>query len=182
MKVSMSKAAKLAGIQRSTLYRHIEEKGISVIKEEGQHPKIDVSELIRVYGDQIKIDAAEPKNKTKNENRSIVSDDTKNDTLSDKVRIAELEAQLRGYEKIEKKLEDEIEYLRDQLQEEKTERKQVQAVLTDQRKKSEDQIKSNSNKEELLTQTVRKLQHNNKVIMRKLQEQDNKTLWKKIFG
>jgi transcriptional regulator of acetoin/glycerol metabolism len=35
MKVSISQAAKMAGVQRSTFYRHIDEKGIS-LEDKGQ--------------------------------------------------------------------------------------------------------------------------------------------------
>ena len=56
MKVSISKAADMVGITRATLYRHIEKKGISVAKDADDNPKIDVAELIRVYGDRVKPD------------------------------------------------------------------------------------------------------------------------------
>ena len=55
MKVSISKAASMVGITRATLYRHIKKKDISVHKDEDGNPKIDVSELIRVYGDQVRV-------------------------------------------------------------------------------------------------------------------------------
>ena len=55
MKVTITKAAKLAGVTRGTFYTHIEKKGITVEKDEEGKPRIDVSELIRVYGDNIKI-------------------------------------------------------------------------------------------------------------------------------
>ena len=54
MQVSISKAAEMVGITRATLYRHIEKKGISVDKDEEGNPKIDVSELIRIYGHRVK--------------------------------------------------------------------------------------------------------------------------------
>jgi hypothetical protein len=56
MQVTISKAADMIGITRATLYRHIEKKGISVVKDDDDNPKIDVSELIRVYGSKVKID------------------------------------------------------------------------------------------------------------------------------
>ncbi len=59
MKYSISKAAKIAGITRKTLYKHIEKKPISVEKDDNGRPIIDASELIRVYGDKCKFDTEE---------------------------------------------------------------------------------------------------------------------------
>lgn len=50
--VSISKAAKLAGIARSNLYETYIKKGIlSLSKDEQGKPKIDTAELIRVFGE-----------------------------------------------------------------------------------------------------------------------------------
>ena len=50
-KVSISAAANLAGVSRSTLYRTYIEKGlISVSKDQKGKPCIDTSELLRVFG------------------------------------------------------------------------------------------------------------------------------------
>lgn len=46
MKVKKNLAAKMAKVGRTTFYRHLDEKGISVDAD----GRIDVSELIRVYG------------------------------------------------------------------------------------------------------------------------------------
>lgn len=54
MKVNISQAAEMAGVTRATLYRHIEKKGISVEKDDDNNPRIDVSELVRVYGDKLR--------------------------------------------------------------------------------------------------------------------------------
>lgn len=49
--VSISKAAKLAGIARSNLYETYINKGvISLSKDEKGRPKIDTAELLRVFG------------------------------------------------------------------------------------------------------------------------------------
>ncbi len=50
-KVSISAAAKLAGVSRSTLYRSYIDKGkISLSKDQRDNPCIDTSELLRVFG------------------------------------------------------------------------------------------------------------------------------------
>ena len=195
--VSLSQAAKMVGIQRSTLYRHIEEKPISVMKEEGAHPKIDISELIRVYGDKVKL-PNNNKSKSNNEeidNRPIVSDNTKNDTIQDRIRINTLETQLESQIKHERNLEDQIEYLKDQLKEEKEERKKATAMLTDQREKSDkvsDWDKSMkameariSNQEQTAKEEkelAQKILRQNQILKKKLEEEKNKSFWKKLFG
>lgn len=49
-KVNISEAARLAGVSRSTFYRHIETKGISTSKDREGNPTVETSELVRVYG------------------------------------------------------------------------------------------------------------------------------------
>lgn len=50
-KVSISQAAKLAGVSRTTLYEHYINKGrISVEKDHQDRPQIDTTEILRVFG------------------------------------------------------------------------------------------------------------------------------------
>lgn len=50
-KVSITAAAKLAGVSRSTLYRSYIDKGLlSISKDQQNKPCIDTSELLRVFG------------------------------------------------------------------------------------------------------------------------------------
>ena len=74
MKVSITKAAKMVGVQRSTFYRHVKEKGISLEDTDTKRPKVDVSELVRVYGDQLKtIEQVEQKKQhNKNDNDTVM--------------------------------------------------------------------------------------------------------------
>lgn len=64
MQVSISKASEMAGVTRATFYRHIDKKGISVVKDDEGNPKVDVSELIRVYGHKIKTVSEDTSNNT----------------------------------------------------------------------------------------------------------------------
>ncbi|WP_312283754.1 hypothetical protein [Candidatus Igneacidithiobacillus taiwanensis] len=50
-KLTITEAAKVAGISRMTLYKHIKNGLISVEKDQFGKPGIDTSELIRVFGD-----------------------------------------------------------------------------------------------------------------------------------
>ena len=58
MKYSISEAARIVGVTRKTLYKHIEKKPISTEKDDNDRPVIDASELMRVYGDQCNFDRA----------------------------------------------------------------------------------------------------------------------------
>jgi len=53
MLVNKSKAAELAGVSRRTFYNHISKKGISTTVDKDGVEKIDVSELQRIYGQEI---------------------------------------------------------------------------------------------------------------------------------
>ena len=54
MKVNITQASKMVGHTRATMYAHIQKKGITTTEDENGNPLIDVSELIRVYGDKLK--------------------------------------------------------------------------------------------------------------------------------
>lgn len=53
-KVSVVEAAKMAGVARATFYRHITEKKISTAQDDKGNTVIDISELVRVYGNKLK--------------------------------------------------------------------------------------------------------------------------------
>tara|TARA_B100001989_G_C24550737_1_gene474442 strand:+ start:2668 stop:3165 length:498 start_codon:yes stop_codon:yes gene_type:complete len=131
MKVSLSKAASMAGITRQTLYRHIEEKGITVEDKDTKRPKIDVSELIRVYGDKVKPDIAQDK-KSDAPKASAPVQSAEIEKLREKLKILEEE---RDRER--RQLTDHIEHLQTTLNKEQDMVNRVTAQLTDQRGDSE---------------------------------------------
>lgn len=49
--VNISEAARLAGVSRQTLYKRYITPGVISVVKDGDAPAIDVSELIRVFGD-----------------------------------------------------------------------------------------------------------------------------------
>ncbi len=131
MQVSLSEAAKMAGITRSTLYAHIREKGITVIDADTKRPKIDVSELIRVYGDKVRpLSEIEAQNTAKKSNSL-----DRPDTLA--VEIAVLRERLKTSEverdRERRQLSDQIENLQELLKKEQEVVGKVTAQLTDQR-------------------------------------------------
>lgn len=133
MKVSISTAAKMVGIERSTLYRHIEEKSISVEDKDSKRPKIDVSELIRVYGDKVKT-----LEQLKTEQPEKVSHTTSSDTsIQEKIELETLKERLKNFEQLhsteKKRLEEQIEMLKEVIESERQEKRAATALLTDQR-------------------------------------------------
>jgi len=53
-KVSVVEASKMAGVSRATFYRHITEKKISTAQDDKGNTVIDISELLRVYGNKLR--------------------------------------------------------------------------------------------------------------------------------
>lgn len=49
-RLNLTQAAKAAGVTRRTLYNHISQGKVTASRDEKNNPVIDVSELIRVYG------------------------------------------------------------------------------------------------------------------------------------
>ena len=64
--VSKSKAAKLAGVSRPTMYRYIKNGKVSVTKNKDGSEGVDTSELMRVFGelkdDSVKSDTSASRN------------------------------------------------------------------------------------------------------------------------
>lgn len=132
MQVSLSEAAKMVGITRSTLYAHIREKGISVIDAKTKRPKIDVSELVRVYGDKVTpLDqiTASRASKTAEGEQNLA---TEMAVLRERLKTAELER-----ERERRQLSEQIENLQEMLKKEQEVVGKVTAQLTDQRTSAE---------------------------------------------
>lgn len=109
MQVTISKAAEMIGITRATLYRHIEKKGISVHQDEEGNPKIDVSELIRVYGSRIKVTDDTSENNADNTPKTIQTKhaDTHSDASSIGVELEVLRERVKHLEESKNKSEEE---------------------------------------------------------------------------
>ncbi len=158
MRVSISKAADMVGITRATLYRHIDKKGITVLKDEDDNPKIDVSELIRVYGDKVRevpertpnTAESNPGQATLKHSFSVPESHTKpnpNSSSSVQVEIEVLRERIRRYEaekgstetereRERRQLMEQIEHLQSSLAQSQEQQKRLTLLLTDQRDKT----------------------------------------------
>lgn len=116
--VSISKAAKLAGISRQWLYDEYMDKGtISVNRTNPKRPKIDTAELMRVFG-SLQDDSANDDNSLHQltQEKSVVYSDVLNGTVKELTgRISMLEVEKAAASK-------EVELLRDQISDLRTDR------------------------------------------------------------
>ena len=103
-KVSISEAIRMAGISRSHFYKKYVNTGLISISIEDEKKLIDVSELIRVFGN-IQLD-----------NNIKTGEDTSNTTAKDKV-ISLLEQQLADFKNREREAKDREEWLQKQIDE-----------------------------------------------------------------
>lgn len=114
---TMTEAAKIIGIGRTTFYDHIEKRGISIIGADTKSPKVDASELIRAYPDkELNFDAIKDAPAIKADDAAGVSDVSGGvGQVSESVQ-REIEA-LRSERERERRIyEDQIDHLKDTLQ------------------------------------------------------------------
>lgn len=114
-KVNLTQGAKLAGVSRSTLNRHIKEGRVSKVFEADGKPCVDTSELQRVYG--------ELSHGTSSQVVPIEQHRAPSNTHEKDIKIATLEAELNAANKrLEEVCEDRDEW-----------RVQAKSLLSDQR-------------------------------------------------
>ncbi|MEO1263599.1 MAG: hypothetical protein AAFZ15_32605 [Bacteroidota bacterium] len=166
MKLSITKAAELAGVSRTTLYNDINSGKLSYDIQGKKRKVIDVAELERVYGTLEQPENTES-SKTVNPEQKLttytsMSSETELEVLKEKLSTLENE---RKRER--EKLVDEIEHLRNRLEKTDNERTRLTAVLTDQRAGQGADDKERNQKMENLEAIVLKLQkQNNQFLVR----------------
>lgn len=133
MKVNKKLAAQMVNIGRTTFYRHITEKPISV----DANGQIDVSELIRVYGSE---NVKTPEQLKQPKNKSSEHDGTQKDT-SLEAEVARLKSELekinleRNRERSQ--LTEQIENLQSSLKQSMEQNGNLTRLLTDGRAQEE---------------------------------------------
>ncbi len=156
MKVTKKDAADMAGVGRTTFYRHIEEKKISVDSD----GRIDVAELSRVYGNIMTLEQAKAANRS---NREPVPS---NQDLSLELEVKNLRETLETLN-LERKRErdqytDQIEHLKNSLEKSMNQNEGLTRLLTDERSKEEklsDQNELEKNKKlDAVLQAIQNLQ------------------------
>ncbi len=197
MKYSISESARIVGITRKTLYKHIDKKPISTEKDNNGKPVIDASELIRVYGDQCKFNITDVNKDTEKGTQKSSSVST-SDSIEMAVTKKELELLKSQMASEKDSLEEQIDYLRKKLDESTSESRKLTALITDQSQdnKADDWQKSLkmleqriSNQEESAKVKQDKAEKENKILRDNLEkekealaEEQGKGFWKRLLG
>jgi len=184
----------MVGVTRATFYRHIEKKGITVGEDADGNPQVDVSELIRVYGDRVKADTNSEQSRT-----DLNAQAKQVETVLDTAEIAALKKQVELLELSQKRereiLEGQIEHLKETLEKSQESQSRLTILLEDKSKKEEgeEQWKSSmnaleariANQEEAAQQDKLRAQRaikQNRALKKALEQEQNKTFWQKLFG
>jgi hypothetical protein len=93
--VTISEAARRVGIARSTLLRHIKNGKISKVVGKDGKPRLDTSELLRVYGDLKTSDTGDTSD-TLHQNYGMLQTDTGDRYTEKDIEIATLRAELKA--------------------------------------------------------------------------------------
>lgn len=207
MKYSISEAARIVGVTRKTLYKHIEKRQISIEKDDNERPVIDASELIRVYGDQCRFDAASPSagdtELPTEEGRPYTDVDTlrsgaSGDTVETAVLRKELEMLQKQIRAEKDGYEEQIDYLRTKLDDALGETRKLTALLTDQSttrrndgagegwdktlKALENRIANQEQSAKNEKEERQKILRQNHALKKALEAEKSKTLWQRLFG
>lgn len=194
--LSMSEAAQMVGLTRPTFYRKVDELGIS-INEDGGKKRVDVSELIRVFGNDFKMNS-EPSNTSKN----MSMDNATNNNVDLDTRVAILEAELKMERELRDEIKDEVAYFKEQVALEKEEKKKITLLLEDHRVKEsrgeaweksiraleqrianqEKAAKEREEKEQKLLDENRRIKQAYSKQKKAFEEEKSKSMWQKLFG
>jgi len=130
MRVNKKQAAQMVGIGRTTFYKHIKSKAISVDSK----GRIDVSELIRVYGNE-NIRTLEQASKEKSEHSSTQKSVRLNEDLAH--LKSEMDTIKKERQREREQLEEQISNLRQTLDKAMSNNDNLTRLITDQRKTEE---------------------------------------------
>lgn len=202
MKYTVIEAAKIAGISRQTIYRHIDKKPISTEKDDEGNIFIDASELLRIYGDKLNFDVTNTKTDNKENNEKLQTVTSSNSTDGIKIIEERLNSASKQIEMLETQMQREREMLEDQIGTlrsalEKSQETQSKTVmlLEDKTSKNEKSAEWKSTlealEERISNQEVghkeqeleaEKMRKQNKALQKALTEEKSKGFLKRLFG
>lgn len=190
--LSMSEAAEMVGLTRPTFYRKVEELGISTTDKDGKK-KVEVSELIRVFGSEVKMNRGEVSKKSADAVQTKLP--VSNDTKDLEIRIARLEADLEAEKKLRHEAKESIEYFKGQVALEKEEKNKITLLLEDHNKKQDDaqdlskamaalesRIANQETKAKEEQERAQKILRQNQALKKALEAEKTKSFWQKLFG
>lgn len=203
MDVSISQAAKMAGVTRATFYRHIDKKGISVSKDDEGNPKVNVSELIRVYGDKIQhVKQSDTGRNTSNDAGLNTPKQVEGNTPVSAVQPLELLEEQNAFLKQElEKANQYHEELREDLNDQKEQNKRITLLLENHSKEKgasddwrqsikelekrivnqEQEVKANKAQAERYLKAALKFKKERNDAEEKYEVEKSKSVWQKLF-
>jgi hypothetical protein len=201
MKISMEQAAYIIGKTKKTIYNHKDRNKFSYEQDDEGRTVIDISELMRVYGSTPAItERIEELQNGDEESVGVITQNytekkpkKTNDNLEDKMIIVKLEAELEKEKALKSRVEDDVDYFKTAL-EKAQETAQKVTMLLENKKDSgagewEKSLKALENRlanqEKVSKETAEKEQkiiRQNRALKKALDEERNKSFFKKIFG
>ena len=200
--LSMSEAAEMVGLTRPTFYRKVEELGISIVEDNGKK-RVDVSELIRVFGTDVKINKERKEEVSKTSNNTSTDKKSRTEDGEDiRVKLAVLESELERERKLREEIKDEVEYFKEQVALEKEEKKKITLLIEDLRPKEgrgeaweksiraleqrianqEKSAKEREEREQKLLDENRRIKQAYSKQKKALEEEKGKSFFQKLFG
>ena len=128
-KLSLNKAAKEAGVAKSTLLQALNSKRMSAEKNEKGHWEIETSELFRVFPRTGSTEHTEPKTTSHEE----PSKNSQNSALEVEVKMLREKIEDANLEREREQASEQIESLRGQIERQSADHRQALAAITDQR-------------------------------------------------
>tara|TARA_R110002073_G_scaffold8027_18_gene44863 strand:+ start:29315 stop:29836 length:522 start_codon:yes stop_codon:yes gene_type:complete len=169
-KYSISKAAKITDKSRATVRKHLDVGDVSFTKNKQGHREIDASELVRYFGDECDFSRLEkPKGKSEtNRIGGVGGDDLR----------AQLKAIEEERERERRQFQDQLDYLRKILDDNREEHKSSLRLLEDHSNKA-------NGWKEAIAQMKKELtsQHEQEInqLKRALRSERDKGFWKRVF-
>lgn len=179
MYVSISEATRMVGLKsRSTFYRHIKKKGISISNDDDGNPRVEVSELIRVYGNKVKSleEMEEKTNSNKLANNTQATRQVKQDETPVDLKI-EVEVLKERVKTIETERERERTHLENRVNDMKealAKAQDITLLLEDKREGQGKEKKDIDTKVEKLEAVIEGLQKQNETYLKKEEERQRR--------
>ncbi len=174
---NISEVSRLTGKARSTITNHITKRKLSFILDDNNNKLIEASELTRVYGDFLQLDENGKlrSNTKRSENKGLEKEQDSNH-LQDL-----LDREQKERERERNQLLNTIEQLRGNLEKSEARESRGTALLENQTKLLEHQTKGADEWKQRMEERIEKQEDDNKKYRKALRQEQNKTLWQKLF-
>lgn len=185
---SLSAAARIVGITRDTLRAHITKRPISTIQDANGNRRIEASELMRVYGNDLDFDAEKKRGSRKK--KGIKNEKTQDDGTETKNLQTRLEQEQRERKEERRRHDAQVEELLKALA--KSQENHNQSLLLQDQSKGVgewqqelDDLKRQVEEQERSRKEVKEIKNEAKQreekLKRALEAERNKSFWQRLF-